>query len=249
MHKPIGINSNQLKLIAIVSMTVDHLVSVIRPNYPTVWWILLLHIVGRMAAPIFWFSLAEGYHYTHDRKGYALRLLGFAVVGHFAYNFAFGIPFVPFQTSVFNQTSVMWPLFWGLIALIIHDDPKWKDWQKVAALAGIAVLTFCADWSCIAVFAILHIGTNRGRFRRQMTGMMLWVSLYALVYAVFIQPLYGLIQLFVALDIPLLKHYNGQRGAWKGMKYFFYVYYPLHLVVCGLVRMALHGNIGVMIGG
>ena len=43
--------------------------------------------------------------------------------------------------------------------------------------------------------------------------------------------------------------YNGERGDGKGMKHFFYLYYPLHLVICGLIRIALYGNVGVMIGG
>ena len=49
-----GLNANQLKIIAMISMTVDHLAFVIYPNYPTKWQIILLHILGRMAAPIFW---------------------------------------------------------------------------------------------------------------------------------------------------------------------------------------------------
>ncbi len=243
------LNANQLKLIAMASMSVDHLISVLYPHYPTDWWIILLHIVGRLAAPIFWFFIAEGYNYTHNRRGYAFRLFFFAIVGHFAYNFAFGIPFLPFQTSVFNQTSVIWSLFWGLIALVINDRPNLKQWQKTLLILGITALSFCSDWSCIAVLAILSIGENRGNFKKQMTGMMLWVFAYAAVYALFIHPVYGVIQLFVALSIPLLKAYNGERGNWKGMKYLFYWYYPLHLIVCGIIRIALYGNIGVMIGG
>lgn len=243
------LNGNQLKVIAMVAMTLDHLVCVIYPNYPMDWWILALHCIGRVAAPIFWFFVAEGYHYTHDWKKYAGRLFVFAIVGHFAYDFAFGIPFLPFQTSVFNQTSVIWSLFWGLIALIIADSEKLRQWQKTVLVFVICAISFCSDWSCIAVLAILEIGSHRGDFKRQMTGMMLWVAAYALVYAIFIHPVYGVIQLFTALTIPLLKRYNGQRGSWKGMKWFFYVYYPLHLVICGLIRVALHGNIGTMIGG
>lgn len=243
------LNGNQLKAIALSAMTIDHLVCVIFPGYPTDWWILVLHMIGRMAAPIFWFFVAEGYYYTHDWRRYAIRLLLFAIVGHFAYNFAFGIPFIPFQTSVFNQTSVLWSLFWGLIALVIADSEKLKQWQKILLIVGITVITFCSDWSCIAVLAILEISSHRGDFREQMQGMMKWVALYALVYAVFIHPVYGGIQLFTALTIPLLAGYNGERGQWKGMKWFFYAYYPLHLIVCGLIRLALHGNVGVMIGG
>lgn len=249
MNRQRALNGNQLKIIAMTAMTIDHLISVIFPDYPTDWWIIVLHIIGRLAAPIFWFFIAEGYHYTHDWKKYAGRLLVFAVIGHFAYNFAFGIPFIPFQTSVFNQTSVIWSLFWGLIALVISDSTKLKQWQKTILIAGICVITFCSDWSCIAVLAILSIGENRGNFKKQMTGMMIWVAMYAAVYAIFINPVYGAIQLFVALTIPLLKIYNGERGSWKGMKWLFYVYYPAHLIICGLIRIALHGNIGVMIGG
>ena len=244
-----ALNGNQLKVIAMAAMTIDHLVCVVFPGYPKTWWILVLHAIGRMAAPIFWYFVAEGYHYTQDWKKYALRLLLFAVVGHFAYNFAFGIPFVPFQTSVFNQTSVIWTLLGGLIALVIADCGWLKQLQKTVLILGICVITFCADWSCIGAMVILYIGENRGNFKKQMTMMLFWVAVYAAVYAIFIDPIYGVLQMFVALTIPLLKRYNGQRGSWKGMKWFFYLYYPLHLVVCGLIRIALHGNIGVMIGG
>ncbi len=244
-----SLNANQLKFIAIIAMTVDHMVSVLFPNYPTDWWIIGLHIIGRLAAPIFWFFIAEGYHYTHDVKKYAGRLFVFALISHFAYNFAFGIPFIPFQTSVFNQTSVIWSLAWGLVALSIHESKGLTQWQKTLLILGISVITFCADWSSIAVLAIVEIGANRENFKKQMFSMMLWVSMYALVYTIFINPVYGILQLFVALTIPLLKRYNGKRGSWKGMKWFFYLYYPLHLIICGIVRIMLYGNIGVMIGG
>ena len=75
-----------------------------------------------------------------------------------------------------------------------------------------------------------------------MVGMLCFVAMYAAVYVIFINPVYGMIQMFVALTIPLLKRYNGRRGSWKGMKWFFYLYYPAHLVVCGLIRVALYGN-------
>ena len=243
------LSGNQLKCIAMAAMTIDHAVSVVFPNYPVDWWIILLHIIGRLAAPIFWFFIAEGYHYTHDGKRYAARLLVFAVISHFAYNFAFGIPFIPFQTSIFNQTSVIWSLFWGVAALMITDSDKLKQWQKTILIIIICVITFCSDWSCIAVMAIITIKENRGDLKKQMQGMMIYVAMYAAVYAVFINPVYGVIQLFTALTIPLLKLYNGERGKWKGMKYLFYVYYPLHLVLCGIIRVIMHGDIGVMIGG
>ncbi|MDD5945242.1 MAG: TraX family protein [Clostridia bacterium] len=244
-----GLNSNQLKMLAIAAMTLDHLICVIYPNYPTDWRIVIGHIIGRLTAPIMWYFVAEGYHYTHDIKKYVGRLFLFAIISHFAYNFAFGITFIPFKTSVFNQTSVIWSLAWGLVALAMVESDRFKQWQKIIMLILICIITFCSDWSCIAVLAIVGIGTNRGNFKKQMAQMMLYVLMYAAVYFIFINKLYGIIQLFVFLSIPFLKAYNGQRGQWKGMKWFFYLYYPLHLAVCGLIRLAVNGNIGVMIGG
>ena len=55
------LNGNQLKTLALTAMTVDHMVSVMFPGYPTDWWLILLHLFGRLAAPVFWFFVAEGY--------------------------------------------------------------------------------------------------------------------------------------------------------------------------------------------
>ena len=69
---------------------------------------------------------------------------------------------------------------------------------------------------------------------------MLWAAVYAVVYFFAIDKIYGLIQLCVALAIPLLFLYNGKRGRNhkinRFMKWLFYAYYPLHLLVIGIIR-------------
>lgn len=236
-----GLSSNQLKAIAIVAMTLDHLVWTLFPGYDTRWFVLLAHIIGRLTAPIMWFFIAEGYHYTRNVKKYAIRLFSLAVISHFAYNFCFGIPFLPLQTSVFNQTGVVWSLAWGLVLLWIFDNNKIRDWQKRLAILLVCLITFPSDWSCIAAMAVLFIGTNRGNFKAQMLWMMVWTVVYAAVYFFFIDKVYALVQLGTCLTIPLLRLYNGQRGSWKGMGKLFYAYYPVHLFLCGLLRVLLWG--------
>ncbi|MBR4766279.1 MAG: conjugal transfer protein TraX, partial [Clostridia bacterium] len=101
-----GLNSNALKLIAIAAMTVDHFTWAVFPGTQSVWYVIALHIIGRLTAPIMWFFIAEGCRKTHDIKKYALRMLIFAVVSHFAYCFAFGIPLSVTHGGFFNRTSV-----------------------------------------------------------------------------------------------------------------------------------------------
>ena len=237
-----GWNGNQLKLIAIIAMTIDHLAWTLAPGYSTEWWVLLCHLAGRLTAPIMWFFIVEGWHYTHDVRKYTLRLFLLALVSHFAYNFCFGIPMLPFREgSFFNQTSVAWSLAWGLVLLRIHSNEKTASWLKFALTILICVISFPSDWSCVASMAILYMGVSRGDFKKQMVWMMVWSAVYALVYFLFLDRLYGLLQLGTCLTIPLLRRYNGRRGHWKGMGKLFYVYYPLHLALLGLLRTALWG--------
>lgn len=237
-----GWNGNQLKLIAIIAMTIDHLAWTLAPGYSTEWWVLLCHLAGRLTAPIMWFFIVEGWHYTHDVRKYTFRLFLLALVSHFAYNFCFGIPMLPFREgSFFNQTSVAWSLAWGLVLLRIHSNEKTASWLKFALTILICVISFPSDWSCVASMAILYMGVSRGDFKKQMVWMMVWSAVYALVYFLFLDRLYGLLQLGTCLTIPLLRCYNGRRGRWKGMGKLFYVYYPLHLALLGLLRTALRG--------
>ena len=54
-----GLNANQLKLIAIAAMTLDHLTWTLFPGYSTEWFVILFHIIGRLTAPIMWFFIAH----------------------------------------------------------------------------------------------------------------------------------------------------------------------------------------------
>ncbi len=103
----------------------------------------------------------------------------------------------------------------------------------------ICAVSFPSDWSCIGC-CILAFGTNRGDFRAQMTWMLAYVAMYATVYALALDWVYGLVQLAVALSIPILLQYNGQRGRvprWNtAMKWLFYLYYPAHLFLIGWLQ-------------
>ena len=144
----------------------------------------------------------------------------------------------------------MYPLFIAVVILYIENYvTSLKKWQKILIDTILIFSAFPADWSCIAVMAILYLWTKRASFVQRMLWMLVWTAAYALVYFFFIDRIYGVLQLCTALSIPLLRLYNGRRGKLKGMKWLFYVYYPAHLVLVGVLRLILWGDIPLMIGG
>lgn len=246
MTKSKILNSNQLKLIAIIAMTVDHIAWAMFDGYPSALLPLVMHIIGRLTCPIMCYFIAEGYHYTRNINKYTFRLFAFAFVSHFAYIFASNDfvdfkSFIPFYYGNFlNQTSVMWSLAWGLVMLRIADSKRIKSIYKVLLVILICIITLPSDWSCIAALCIMAIGTNRGDFRKQMSWMIFYVALYSLVYFFAIDKAYGILQMGVVLSIPVIAMYNGKRGKNpkinKFMKWFFYIFYPAHLFVIGLIN-------------
>ena len=133
-----------------------------------------------------------------------LRMGIFALISHFAYCFAFGINMVPFSTGIFNQTSVMYPLFVAILVM----------WMKDSDL--------------------------------QMKEMFLFVAIYSAVSFLFVSKGYALVQIGVLLVYPVLRHYNGKKGTAKWMKWFFYLYYPLHLILVGILRIYFYGDISLL---
>ncbi len=235
-----GLNANALKIIAIIAMSIDHLTWTLMPGFNPAALAVVLHCIGRMTAPIMFFFIAEGYYYTKDLKKYVQRLFIFAVLSHFAYAICFGGTFIPFQNGmIFSQTSIIWSLMWGLIALatVKSDNPRLTKAMKTIIVIACIIVSLPADWSAVPTIAVVLVGINRGNFKKQMLGILFPTALYAAGYALFFNTTYGLIQLAVILSFPFLYAYNGKLGKWKGMKWFFYAYYPLHMTILGMIRI------------
>ena len=240
-----GLSADALKLFAIIAMTIDHIAWLLYPGYPSQALPLCMHLIGRLTCPIMCYFIAEGYHYTKNFRAYALRLFVLAIVSHFAYLYASNAytgwrSFIPFSSgSILNQTGVVWSLLGGLFMLRINDLDC-SATKKAVYILLICLLTLPADWSCIAALCILSIGSNRAEPKKQLSWCAFYVFLYAAVYFFSIDRLYGLLQFGVFLSVPLLRLYNGARGRSarlsRILKPLFYIYYPLHLFLIGLVR-------------
>lgn len=241
------LDSNMIKIIAIIAMTIDHITWMIYPGYPKEIFPIILHIIGRITCPIMCFFIAEGYYYTKDINKYTKRLFAFAFISHFAYVFASTDfidwkSFIPFYYgSALNQTSVMWSLAWGLVMLRVVNSKKIRsNMLKVLLIVLICLISFPSDWSCVASLCILAFGTNRGNLKKQTLWMMFYVAIYTTVYFFTIDKIYGVLQMAVVLSVPIIRMYNGKRGNNQRindiMKWLFYIYYPLHLFIIGWMQ-------------
>ena len=231
------LNGNTLKIIAIIAMTIDHLAWMGIETYAQAETPaqIFLHVIGRLTAPIMMFFVAEGYCKTKNFRKYLERMAVLAVISHFAFCYFNMSGFNPLKNMIFNATSIIWPLMWGLIFLKVWDMENWGVWLKVLITLAGCVLTCTSDWSCAAPLAILMMGKSHGNFCLQMLWLMAFSTMYAIAFFILNSPVYGMVHLACWLAVPLLSLYNGQRGKWRWLGKFFYCYYPLHMILLGLI--------------
>lgn len=225
-----GLSARAIKDIAVLAMLFDHFVAVFWGGEPLLG--LLLRIPGRIAAPVMCYFIAEGFYHTRSLRRYAGRLLAFAALSHFPY-------VVYFELSWQHATGVMWPLFLGLLALACAESRRPLP-LRVLGVLGCCVLAYPGDWSHTAVLWVVVFGVFRGQWRRQVLGFAAVTALTFLLPSLWLQGPGQLVQLGVFLALPLLAAYNGRRGrGGKLAKWGFYAFYPLHLTVLELLRLAL----------
>ena len=168
LKEKLSLSANALKLIAIIAMTIDHLAWMGIEDYAQALTPvqIVLHCIGRLTAPIMFFFVAEGYHYTHDFWKYLTRMAVLAVVSHFAFCYFAHQSFNPLTNELFNATSIIWPLLWGLIFLKVWYEEKMNIRLKMLITVTGCILTLTSDWSFAAPLAILMIGYSRGNFHK-----------------------------------------------------------------------------------
>lgn len=221
-------NGLTLKLIAIITMLIDHATAVLVPEGTIYYWIG--RSIGRLAFPIFCFLLVEGLLHTSNVKKYLLRLGAFAFISE-----------VPFDLTFFNSyftsehQNVFFTLFIGLAAIfIIHylDMPtiKFKR-EQIIILKLITFVIACGaayflrtDYSIMGVLQILFFYLLRNK-KGSLTILILLLNMSGA-------------QTIAALAMLFIWFYNGERGP-KLNKYVFYAFYPVHLLILYLIKFYL----------
>ena len=223
-----GLNSNQLKLIAMITMTVDHMGLMLFPD--SMW----MRLVGRLAFPIYAYMIAEGCCHTRSIGRYLCSLGAMAVVCQLAYFFAMGSLYQCVMVTFSLSVALVWVLRWGLsrglpgrlvgiaavlltlflteiLPLILPDTDYAVDYGFIGVMLPV-VLCLCKTkaqrlWAAAILLGLMCINSWQGQW-------------------------------FCLLSLPLLALYNGSRGR-RGMKWIFYFYYPAHLLLLQGISMLI----------
>ena len=217
-----------LKIIAVFFMVVDH----IKYAMPSCVNEFTLYF-GRIAFPIFAFCSVQGYIHTHDLKKYINRLLIAGIISEFPYLLFNSLPTL--QIINFN---IMFTIIFGIFSIVVYDfyGGKFKGILGVLAVAIIAELAK-VDYGIFGVLLIFSFYIfKESKFKTLLCSSLVVSGKY--LYRILIlkvgfteYPIKNWICTLIPLFIILL--YNGKRG--PSLKWFFYVFYPVHFIVLYLL--------------
>lgn len=255
--KQTGLSGSQLKIIALLAMILDHIGAILvetelidrgvftvvysQPDFGSallpfadkilycVWWVLRIFI-GRSAFPIFSFLLVEGKIHTHNVSKYILNLFVFGLLSEIPFDLA--IYRTPFY---FNCQNIFFTLLIGLVCMCGFDlaDNKFKNRSRVINITVKIIITalgvllgflFKTDYSGMGVLFILLLYAFRNRRKYQV--------IFGSIGSILI-----LQEITAPLAFLFINRYNGKRGF--RLKYFFYLAYPVHLLILYFIAMLI----------
>ena len=258
------LSTSSLKIIAIIAMVCDHapyLLDTWQADYYTWPW-TMLHSIGRITAPVFFYLLALGYRHTRNAGRYTVRLLVFALLSYIPYIWYFND--VPPDAYNFYELNVIFTMLFGLLLLrALHEV------SNVALKAVIIVLCFIGGYWCdyglYGLAMILICDITRGSRCGTVLGMGAVIMVYVYMRTSSFFPsgallseslsnlmhtewMHNLLILLLCQLVPLIfiaRHRawaeggNAERRRRPGVlvKYGFYIFYPAHIIVLLIIRM------------
>ena len=223
-----GLSRETLKLIACMTMLLDHIGVVYYPGS-------VLRDIGRISFPIFCFLLAEGFFHTHSRQRYALRLVLSGLLAEIPFDLAF------YGRIYWGHQNVMITLLLGLLAVwAVMDLPH--SGVKALAAAGAILAAEClkADYGGTGVLLILLFALTREMGNKTLIRTAVMLILFAGMSSMVIGRLGNFLitqQMLGVLAMVPIALYSGEKktgSIW--VQRFFYLFYPVHLLALVLAQ-------------
>ena len=240
-----------LKIIAVTTMFIDHIAAIIGLDYfgalQLDWLYIVMRSIGRISFPIFAFFVAEGWKYTKNKTKYFLYILIFAIISQPIYYFAL-------NEQLF-ELNILFTFCISILLFVIIDNIKqYKSltFIYICSIFAILMVVFMLDAMGITISygvygvllpLIFYILYNSNFPYHK---LILWIIvaiamiLHWLIFYL-VNPTCDILSfytLFALLSIPVLLLYNGQKGKYS-LKWFFYIFYPTHLLIIWLFSLII----------
>lgn len=243
-----SLNRNQFKYIVVAAMIIDHIawgfVDKINPYFGGT-----MHFIGRLTGATMAYFVGEGYQYTRSVPKYQMRLGIFAIIswGPFVY-FEYGFfPFCGENANILTNLSqsVIFTLFLGLTAIRVWESTRINKPIKVCLVVLICMASCIGDWAFMNVLGCLFVHVFRNDPKKKWTAFTLTyftpnflMITYLAIGSGLDMALRNIFQFGVLLAPIMLRFvYNGESGSKASVhKWFFYAFYPLHLLILGFLR-------------
>lgn len=227
-----SLNRNQLKYLVIVAMVIDHIAAAFLSNDSAIT--VIMRMIGRLTAPTMAFFIVEGYFHTKNKKKYALRLFIFSLISWLPYSY------FEYGKATFHF-SVIFTLFLGLMIVWLLDS-KINAGYKIFGIVLILFFSFLADWMIfVPLWCISFLALERNK---KAIGYGLYLAT-AILYSYLViktSPAWtGIWAIGVFFVLPMIKlFYHGESGSKKAFhKWFFYAFYPVHLLLLLRVKCVI----------
>lgn len=212
----------------------------------------IMHFIGRFTAPMMCYFIAEGYFYTRNVKKYIVRIGIFAVISQIPFVVAEKLTAPPLMMIdgklwinpelLVPSFNVMFTLLLGLVALLLWNIKIIEKPLRIMIVISLCFISLSGDWMCFTVLWILFFGIYRNDNKGK------WISYYCIALSsmtiVITTNILGGLPLWqnfwqAGLLFPpfILMLHNGEKGSNTPFhKWFFYIFYPLHLLIIGIIK-------------
>ena len=242
------LNRETIKYLAMAAMFLNHFSAVFLSQYSLPG--ILLSDIGYFTAPVMCYFLVEGYRYTRSKRNYAGRLFLFAIISQ--------IPFCLVSTKLmtgepglrFFGMNMMFTLLLCFGILAAREKIR-NPFLRIAVIALLFAEALFSDWMLFAPLYVLLFDCawgDKDRIARAFLIVTLLFGVYDFVGWFGFLPLWqvalhalGVMAGPAAAGIVLLFCYSGQpsKAGKKASKWFFYWFYPVHLLILGLLSFVI----------
>ena len=213
-----------LKIVAILTMTVDHVGAILYPD------LFVLRVIGRIAFPLFAYLITLGIESTKKPRRYLITLFSFALISQIPY-------FLAFEMQPFEQLNILFPLLLSAIALYYFNNKQTPAFVVVLFLAIVLSFLFNMEGSFYTIVTVLCMKLLRHKLELGIIALIalnLSVTPITQLFSLLALPLIILhLQNHLRMEIPI----SESSFLYLLRKYAFYLYYPLHLTLLFIVNL------------